>query len=610
MSTTNNSPRTPKSPLRGVGGLFHNFGEKLQTAITRFPLTFACIVGVAVLFVSAIHTNTDNIYTKWIMGGIVSAFASLSFYLFAENRLGKLVANAVNIALIGLIIWLFSYFSKNITDANAAQFVMLTVSFFLALFFAGYLTEKKSLHWWDNLQKTLFHLIISAFFAGILMGGLSLALVSLDKLFGLKIDDKMYAYLAVFCFVLFMPSYFLSQLSEKTASDESFSISYPAIFKILGLYILLPILAIYTLILYGYLFKIIASWELPNGWVSWLVSILGFVGLMVIVILHPITRTLPPNPQKGAQEARFTDAPKLNIPTKTPPSGGWGAVWSVRFFPLILLPLLVLMFVGIVRRFSDYGITINRLLVLILNIWFFGISIYLFISRSRQPKWILISFAIVTFLSAVGPWSVVNVTEKSLKKEFSALLTEAGWTNSKENQIKTLDKEKQTRLYDVAYYLQRTYGIESIRPMFSELSETAGVENLMIKLGISDPQIAKNEHISVNSGEKSYQFDISNYNHAIHLRNTYNSDVLFKSDSINIYLENYVVKCIWNNKVTLIPLESTIEKSVSMTGKSTNPEEIIIKKDDYKLIIFYLDGQRKADGEVKINHFNGLLLMK
>ena len=605
MSTTNNSPRTPKSPLRGVGGLFHNFGEKLQTAITRFPLTFACIVGVAVLFVSAIHTNTDNIYTKWIMGGIVSAFASLSFYLFAENRLGKLVANAVNIPLIGLIIWLFSYFSKNITDANAAQFVMLTVSFFLALFFAGYLTEKNSLHWWDNLQKTLFHLIISAFFAGILMGGLSLALVSLDKLFGLKIDDKMFAYLAVFCFVLFMPSYFLSQLSEKTASDESFSISYPAIFKILGLYILLPILAIYTLILYGYLFKIIASWELPNGWVSWLVSIVGLAGFLTIVLIHPIA----PPPPKGGISASLNKTDAVSKSVSKSPFGGLGGFF-LRFFPLILLPLLVLMFVGIVRRFSDYGITINRLLVLILNIWFFGISIYLFISHSRQPKWILISFAIVAFLSAVGPWSVVNVTEKSLKKEFSALLTEAGWTNSKENQIKTLDKEKQTRLYDVAYYLQRTYGIESIRPMFSELSETAGVENLMIKLGISDPQIAKNEHISVNSGEKSYQFDISNYNHAIHLRNTYNSDVLFKSDSINIYLENYVVKCIWNNKVTLIPLESTIEKSVSMTGKSTNPEEIIIKKDDYKLIIFNLDGQRKADGEVKINHFNGLLLMK
>ena len=47
-----------------------------------------------------------------------------------------------------------------------------------------------------------------------------------------------------------------------------------------------------------------------------------------------------------------------------------------------------------------------------------------------------------------------------------------------------------------------------------------------------------------------------------------------------------------------------------MTGKSTHPEEIIIEKKDYKLIIFNLDGQRKADGEVKINHFNGLLLMK
>ena len=562
--------------------LFSNFGEKLQIAITRFPLTFACVIAVAVLFVLAIHTDTDNIYMKWIMAGVVSAFGTLAIYLFAEYRLKKLLTSVINTVFIGLIFRLFSTFSNNISDANATQFVILTVSFFLAMFFVGYISEKNSLRWWNNLQDTLFHLVISAFFAGVLMAGLSLAIVSLDKLFGLKIDDEVYAYLAVFCFVLFMPSYFLSQLSEKTASDESFSISYPVIFKILGLYILLPILAIYTLILYGYLFKIIASWELPNGWVSWLVSILGFVGFLTMVILHPLNL-------KGENKIiRFFS----------------------RFFPLIFFPLLVLMLVGIVRRFSDYGITINRLLVLILNIWFFGISIYLFISRSRQPKWILISFATIALLSAVGPWSVINLTEKSLKNELSQLLSDANWTNSDASQIKTLNTAKQIRLSDVAYYLQRTYGIESIRPMFSSLGENATVENMLNKLEITDPQIVQNNYFTVNMPQVSFDFDVTDYKKAIYLLKNYDKNELYKSDSVIITLENGNIKLVQNNIETKITLDPIIDKALPMKGNSLNAKDLTIENSDYKLIIFNLDGQRKAENQVQINYITGILLLK
>lgn len=562
--------------------LFSNFGEKLQIAITRFPLTFACVIAVAVLFVLAIHTDTDNIFMKWIMAGVVSAFGTLAIYLFAEYRLKKLLTTTINFVFIGLIFLLFFRFSKNISDANATQFVILAMSFFMAMFFAGYISEKNSLRWWDNLQNTLFHLVISAFFAGVLMAGLGLAIVSLDKLFGLKIDDKVYAYLAVFCFVLFMPSYFLSQLSEKTASDESFSISYPMIFKILGLYILLPILAIYTLILYGYLFKIIASWELPNGWVSWLVSILGFVGFLTMVILHPLNL-------KGENKIiRFFS----------------------RFFPLIFFPLLVLMLVGIVRRFSDYGITINRLLVLILNIWFFGISIYLFISRSRQPKWILISFATIALLSAVGPWSVINLTEKSLKNELSQLLSDANWTNSDASQIKTLDTAKQIRLSDVAYYLQRTYGIESIRPMFSSLGENATVENMLNKLEITDPQIVQNNYFTVNMPQASFDFDVTDYKKAIYLLKIYDKNELYKSDSVIITLENGNIKLVQNNIETKITLDPIIDKALPMKGNSLDAKDLTIENSDYKLIIFNLDGQRKAENQVQINYITGILLLK
>ena len=281
-----------------------------------------------------------------------------------------------------------------------------------------------------------------------------------------------------------------------------------------------------------------------------------------------------------------------------------------RFFPLIFFPLLVLMLVGIVRRFSDYGITINRLLVLILNIWFFGISIYLFISRSRQPKWILISFATIALLSAVGPWSVINLTEKSLKNELSQLLSDANWTNSDASQIKTLDTAKQIRLSDVAYYLQRTYGIESIRPMFSSLGENATVENMLNKLEITDPQIVQNNYFTVNMPQASFDFDVTDYKKAIYLLKNYDKNELYKSDSVIITLENGNIKLVQNNIETKITLDPIIDKALPMKGNSLDAKDLTIENSDYKLIIFNLDGQRKAENQVQINYITGILLLK
>lgn len=587
MNTTNNQPKTLFSKL------FSNFGEKLIRAILRFSLTFICIIGVAVLFILAIKSNTDDVYTKWIMGGIVSAFATLSYYLFAGYRWKKHISHTIKTVIFGLIMWLFSTFPNTISDANATQFAMLLVSFVLALFFAGFLFEKNSLWWWDNLRETLFQMVISGIFAGILMGGLSLALVSLDKLFGINVKDELYQYLAVFCFVLFMPSYFMAQIpnfikpatpSDKlndSNNDENFSITYPMIFKILGLYILLPILAIYTVILYGYLIKIIAIWELPNGWVSWLVSILGFAGFITMIILHPL------NVQS---EHKIT---KL----------------FCRFFPIILFPLLVLMFVGIVRRFSDYGMTINRLLVLILNLWFIGVSIYLVISRSRQPKWILISFAAVAFLSAIGPWSVLNVTENSLKKELSQLLTEANWTNSDNTKITPLSKEKQIRLSDVAYYLQRTYGIQSIRPMFSSLGENADVGSLIKKMGILVEKEKKDNFYINIIEEKSFDFQINSYNTSYFLKHFNNNETIFKTEDIEISIKNDNVLIKQKTDEISIPLKSIIEKGIA-TDKFLSPDELTIQGANYKLIIFSLYGEFDNDNSVVINRFEGLLLMK
>ncbi|WP_461252226.1 DUF4153 domain-containing protein, partial [Treponema sp. R8-4-B8] len=118
--------------------------------------------------------------------------------------------------------------------------------------------------------------------------------------------------------------------------------------------------------LYVYLFKIIAAWELPKGLVSWLVSSLACVGFLTTWILYPA---------------------RMEGKNKT-------VVYMSRGFGLIMLPLLALMTVGIFRRVDDYGITVLRGYLIVINIWLYGVCVYQFITKARRVKWIIISYAV------------------------------------------------------------------------------------------------------------------------------------------------------------------------------------------------------------------------
>jgi len=206
----------------------------------------------------------------------------------------------------------------------------------------------------------------------------------------------------------------------------------------------LPILAVYTLILYVYLIQIIFKWQLPNGWVSTLVSVLGIGGFVCILILHPLYLS-----KENKLVDRFS-----------------------RLFPALLFPLLILMTIGIVRRIADYGLTINRMYILILNLWFYGISIYLFVKQSKQVKGIIISFAAVAFLSSVGPWSVFSTTRNSLKTQLKKELIDAHLIKKDKiilnrNKTEKIDSLTLMRTTETIRYLVKVYGSESLQQYFS-----------------------------------------------------------------------------------------------------------------------------------------------
>lgn len=108
--------------------------------------------------------------------------------------------------------------------------------------------------------------------------------------------------------------------------------------------------------LYIYATRILISWELPIGWVSWLI-----VALMTVCIAV----------QFGLYPTRFKEGKRFDN-------------WITRWMPVLILPLLLLMTIGIIRRFNDYGITINRLYLATLNGWFYIVCIGLFVIKARR----------------------------------------------------------------------------------------------------------------------------------------------------------------------------------------------------------------------------------
>ena len=109
----------------------------------------------------------------------------------------------------------------------------------------------------------------------------------------------------------------------------------------------------------------------------------------------------------------------LYVPFSPPRTFTFRATYGRVGLPIAILPLLVLMTIGIARRFNDYGITLNRLYLLTLNIWFYIVCIGLFVLRARRIQWIAVSFAGIFLLTSVLPVNYARLTHRYMFQALS-----------------------------------------------------------------------------------------------------------------------------------------------------------------------------------------------
>ncbi|NJL13009.1 MAG: DUF4153 domain-containing protein, partial [Microscillaceae bacterium] len=302
-----------------------------------------------------------------------------------QNRLCWLGA----VGLLAFQFWLFAD-PPNVRDFF--RYGLLQVSFHLLVAFAPYWTGRQENGFWQYNQRLFLRILAAALYSSVLYLGIAASLLSISVLFDMEIEPTIYARLWVLMVGLFNTWFFLGGVPRDFAELEADDF-YPRPLKLFTQFVLLPLVSLYGLILFGYALKILITWNLPQGLVSYLVLAFSVTGIFSLLLIHPLRE------KEGHQ---------------------WIKIFA-QFFFLALLPLLALLFVAIGRRILDYGLTEPRYIVLVLAFWLLGLSLYFVLRSQAEIRFIPISLAVLMLLSAYGPWSASSVSEYSQLRRLDAI---------------------------------------------------------------------------------------------------------------------------------------------------------------------------------------------
>lgn len=427
-----------------------------RSCFQRFPApaAFATALAAYAIFVILAEPKADQLVGAIVYFLSIGFVLSLSLKLWSEEhqwtRKDWVVHAIAYIILLADAIYLYHInfgqgghgYETFLMHASAILALTLTV------FFLSFNRERNDIPSWTFAFSVISSLVICAFIGLVLWGGLSLLLSSMNWLFGVNLGWKWYAVTGALVAGYLPALLFLGRIpggEEKHDREPLRSGFLAGVFR----YLFLPLEALYIIVLFIYAVQILVRWELPNGQVSWLV-IASMVGLIAIEFgLYPT---------RHAENRPFDHA-------------------VARWLPLILTPLLLLMTVGIVRRFSDYGITIARLYLATLNVWFYAVCLGLFISHARRIHWIPISFAALFLLTSALPINYTSLTRNVLFKQVERALKQAKVTDLPLNAerydalMKALPQEEQNRISSKLSYLESTFNSETIEPLATQKPE-------------------------------------------------------------------------------------------------------------------------------------------
>lgn len=509
----------------------HRLQEESLRAAHRFPLSLLSAILATLLSVYLVEKETfeDNLPLLHLL--LTLALGIPLFFtieILAEKiqlGFGKKIL-FWGVGIVTLILIYLSFPADNFpgnTRAPYIRYLVYNLALHLTVSFVPFLEKGKLEGFW-NYNKTLFiRIVLAVFFSQVISTGITLAFGALDLLFDIKTDPKTYSEIFILTYGIFNTWYFLAGI-PKDFDKESSTGTYPKGLKIFTQFILIPLLILYLAILYAYGAKIIFTWDWPRGIVTYLIIAISVLGIFTNLLLFPY--------QKEKE-------------------GGWIKGFYKAFYYL-LIPLTALLFIAIWIRIEDYGLTVNRYIIVLMGIWLGIISLY-FILGFKSIKTIPISLAVAMILASFGPWGMFSWSEKNQVKRLENILTESGilengkikhevsWKKSNDStllasskrELNTLPKDQLNEVNSIIHYLESYHGMEALFPWIAPetadffessqiiepshaqlMAETMGIKYLLPYNTYDTVDSVSNEYTEFSS-IPTESLEISGYDHLI-----------------------------------------------------------------------------------------------
>jgi len=281
--------------------------------------------------------------------------------------------------------------------------------------------------------------LTAAIYSGVIYVGLTVALLAIDKLFGVEIIDETYLRLWIVIAFAFNTWVFVGGVSGDLRGLEDVR-DYPRGLKVFAQYILIPLVVVYLTILTIYLFKVVITTQWPSGWIGYLVSSVATVGILALLLVHPVSHQ---------EENR------------------WVGTFS-RWFYIFIIPSIVMLLMAIYKRIDQYGVTEKRYLLLVLALWLAMIAVYFIFSRKKNIKAIPITLCAIAFATSFGPWGAYSVSRRSQTNRLSKILIQNEVLVGGSIQMATRDVsfEDRREISAILSYLVKTHGTESVERWF------------------------------------------------------------------------------------------------------------------------------------------------
>lgn len=402
-----------------------------KTIIQKYPLVL--LMSFVMTFVVCYMIETENVKKEnfFLVKLLLTSSLGISLF-FGIKMLSERVGKEILLSLGGFLLLAVYYFvlpnnEKQFTDRYIfVVFPMYVLSHLFVAFipFVGKSYREKG--FWEYNKNLFINFILTTIFTQVLILGVLLAILAVEKLFAFHFDEKIYPETGL-SMAIFGSTFIFLLFNAKGLSNLEKESQYPVILKFFTQFVLIPLLIIYLVILYFYSGKILLAWELPRGWVTYLVMAFSIVGILALLLVYPLKE----------------------IKAKS-----WVVIFSKVFY-YSLLPLLILLFTAIFTRVLQYGFTEARYYVLILAIWLATLTIYYIFYKKASIKFIPISLFCFGIFGLLFPFlNAFSVSVKSQKAELISLLnSEKLIENGKINFDKKISDTTANNILDKFEYL-------------------------------------------------------------------------------------------------------------------------------------------------------------